>query len=315
MTSHPAGVGTTGVGTADVDTSDTSATDARRMRDRADVARAALARAEQRTGARRWSAPFVDETAVRAHRTTGPARGPAVRSGVGAHRSPGAVVHPVVDPVRERPPLPVPVALTDLLPEGLPRGGTAVVAGSTSLLLALVSEASRAGSWVAMVGLPGVGLLAAEEVGVLLARLALVPAPGAQAAAVVAALIDGMDVVVLGPEVGLTGADRRRLMARARERGSVLVSTAPWPGASLVLTVEAQQWSGLGVGDGRLRAQQVTVRRNGRGRAAVPLRREVVLRGGSVPASVGVVGDVFGAPRSVDVHPDGAQPGALRLVG
>ena len=307
MTSHPAGVGT-----ADVDTSDT---DARTVRDRADVARAALARAEQRTGARQWSAPFVDGTAVRVHPTTGLARGSEIRSRVGAHRSTGTVVHPVVDPVRERPPLPVPVALTDLLPEGLPRGGTAVVAGSTSLLLALVSEASRAGSWVAMVGLDGVGLLAAEEVGVVLTRLALVPDPGAQAAVVVAALIDGMDVVVLGPRVGLTGADRRRLMARVRERGSVLVSTAPWTGASLVLTVEAQQWSGLGAGDGRLRTQRVTVRRNGRGRAAAPLRREVVLRGGSVPAGVGVVGDGLGAPRSVDVHPGGAQPGALRLVG
>ena len=134
MTSRPAGIGT-----ADVNTSDTSDTDARTVRDRADVARAALARAEQRTGARRWSAPFVDETAVRAHLTTGLARGPEVRSGVGAHRSTGAVVRPVVDPVRERPPLPVPVSLTDLLPEGLPRGGTAVVAGSTSLLWVLLT--------------------------------------------------------------------------------------------------------------------------------------------------------------------------------
>ncbi|OIQ66214.1 hypothetical protein GALL_522190 [mine drainage metagenome] len=185
-----------------------------------------------------------------------------------------------------------------------------MVAGSTSLLLALVSEASRAGSWVAMVGLDGVGLLAAEEVGVVLTRLALVPDPGAQAAVVVAALIDGMDVVVLGPRVGLTGADRRRLMARARERGSVLVSTAPWAGASLVLTVERQQWSGLGAGDGRLRAQQVTVRRNGRGRAAVPLRREVVLRGGSVRAAT--------ATGSNDLRGSGSggEPtGALRLVG
>ena len=308
MTSHPAGVDTS-------DTSDTSDTDARTVRDRAGVARAALARAEQRTGARRWSAPFVDETAVRAHPTTGLVRDPEVRSGVAAHRSTGAVVRPVVDPVRERPPLPVPVSLTDLLPEGLPRGGTVVVAGSTSLLLALVSEASRAGSWAAMVGVDGVGLLAAEEVGVVLTRLALVPDPGAQAAVVVAALIDGMDVVVLGPRVGLTGADRRRLMARARERGSVLVSTAPWTGASLVLTVEAQQWSGLGAGDGRLRTQRVTVRRNGRGRAATPLRREVMLRGGLVPAGVGVVSDGRSAPRSVDGHPAGVQPDALRLVG
>lgn len=313
MTSHPVREGTAEPATVGTDA---RAGRERAASDRAVLARAALARAEQRTGARRWSAPSVDEAAVRTPPTAKLVRGAAVRSGAGAHRSTGTVVHPVVDPGRERPPLPVPVVLTSLLPGGLPRGGTTVVAGSTSLLLALVSEASRAGSWVAMVGLPGVGLLAAEEVGVALARLALVPAPGAQAAVVVAALIDGMDVIVLGPEVGLTGADRRRLMARARERGSVMVSTTSWPGASLVLTVEEQQWSGLGEGDGRLRAQRVTVRRNGRGRAAAPLRREIVLHGGSVPAGARVVtGDERDAPRSVGPHPDGEQPGTLRLVG
>ena len=74
-----------------------------------------------------------------------------------------------------------------LLPGGgLRRGATvsvtaaAGVGGATSLALALVAEASRAGSWVAAVGLPSLGLVAADELGVALERLVLVAAPGAR---------------------------------------------------------------------------------------------------------------------------------------
>jgi hypothetical protein len=262
--------------------------------DRAALAQSVLRRVEQRTGARRWSGPAVGARAARALSTPRPAPvGPAVR--------------PVVDLVQERPALPVPGSVAHLLPDGLSRGTTVVVEGSTSLLLTLVAEASRAGSWVALVGLPRVGLLAADEIGVVLARLALVPHPGPEAPTVVAALIDGMDVVVLGEDVGLTSADRRRLMARARERGSVLVSTVRWPGAQLVLTAEQQQWSGLGTGDGRLHDQRLMVCRTGRGQAAATLRREVVLPGAAV---------LSGERRSGSLRPGRTDtPDPLRLVG
>ncbi|NBH10575.1 hypothetical protein GTY80_45970, partial [Amycolatopsis sp. SID8362] len=67
--------------------------------------------------------------------------------------------------------------------------------GSTSLLLALLAPATAAGSWAAVVGLPSLGLAAAAEHGADLSRLALVPRPGAEFPAVVAALLDGVDVV------------------------------------------------------------------------------------------------------------------------
>jgi hypothetical protein len=181
----------------------------------------------------------------------------------------------------ERPPLPVPPQLEALLPDGLRRGATTAVVGSTSLTLALLAAASSAGAWAAVVGQPSLGLLAAAEAGVALERLAVVPRPGADAAVVLGALLDGMDVVLVGPEVRLGDADRRRLSARARERGSVLLASVPWSGAGVVLTVEQASehggWTGLGDGEGRLRAQRVRVARAGRSSAAVPMSLELTL--------------------------------------
>ena len=80
--------------------------------------------------------------------------------------------------------LPVPAALVDLVPQGgLQRGSTAATGGvaATSLALALVGPVTVAGSWVAVVGLPRLGLLAAAELGVDLERVILVADPGAAA--------------------------------------------------------------------------------------------------------------------------------------
>src|SRR5919201_5507061 len=92
--------------------------------------------------------------------------------------------------------LPVLPALRPLLPgQGLRRGTTVVVARSAALALALVAGASAAGSWVAAVGLPDLGIVAAAETGIALERLALVPEPGARDwAVVVAAFLDAVDV-------------------------------------------------------------------------------------------------------------------------
>lgn len=173
--------------------------------------------------------------------------------------------------------LPVLSPLEGLLPEGgLRRGGVVGVAGpagATSLALALVAGASGTGSWCAAVGLPSLGAAAAAELGVALERLALVPFPGGQWATVTAALLDALDVVVVRPPRSVRPADARRLAARARERGSVLVPLAggppAWPeGLDLRLTAVAAEWHGLGSGHGHLRARRVEVVANGRGAAA-----------------------------------------------
>ena len=184
--------------------------------------------------------------------------------------------------------LPVPASLAGLLPGGgLRRGSTVAVAGSTSLALALVAGPSAAGSWCAAVGLPSLGLVAAAEVGVDLGRLALVAAPGADWAAVVAALLDALDVVVVRPPRTVRAADARRLGARARERGSVLVPLGRWDGADVRLSVASSAWEGVGQGAGPLRARRMEVLAEGRGAAARPRRARLWLptpEGGVAPA-------------------------------
>src|ERR1044071_2615739 len=92
--------------------------------------------------------------------------------------------------------LPVHPALAGLFPwGGLRRGTTVSVRGSTSLLFALLAPPTDTGSWAALVGMPDLGLRAAAELGVAVDRLALVRHPGRNLPAVVAALLDGMDLV------------------------------------------------------------------------------------------------------------------------
>ncbi|MFI7077245.1 hypothetical protein ACIBO1_08120 [Micromonospora sp. NPDC049903] len=172
--------------------------------------------------------------------------------------------------------LPVRPELTGLLPgRGLRRGSTIAVgvgqsrhSGTTSLLLALLAEASRAGSWCAVVGMPTFGAGAAAEAGIALDRLALVSQPGPEWPTVVAALIDGVDVVVTAVPATVSTSVTARLAARARQRGSVLVPFGRWDGADLTLQVVRGAWEGLGAGRGRLRRREVTISAHGRGAAA-----------------------------------------------
>ena len=167
--------------------------------------------------------------------------------------------------------LPVVPALQPLFPgHGLRRGTTVAVARSAALALALVAGASAAGSWVAAVGLPDLGIVAAAETGIALERLALVPTPGARAwPAVVAAFLDAVDVVLVRSPPRLPAAQARRLAARARERGAVLVPLGPWSEpADLRLAVTDSAWLGLGQGHGHLLARQAEVTITGRGAAA-----------------------------------------------
>jgi hypothetical protein len=188
--------------------------------------------------------------------------------------------------------LPVAAALVGLLPAGgLRRGSTVAVSGSTSLLLALLAEASAGGAWTGVVGRPELGLVAAAEAGLRLDRLALVPYPGADLLAVTSALLDGLDVVaVAGAErAGVRAADRQRLAARARQRGSVLLALGPWPGADVELSCTDVQWQGVGAGNGRLCARRARVQLRGRGVAPGGRRSHLLL-----PAPGGAVGTADG---------------------
>jgi hypothetical protein len=171
--------------------------------------------------------------------------------------------------------LPVVAPLARLLPAGGLRRGTtvAVAAGpaATSLLWAVLVEASAGGAWVGVVGRPDLGLVAAAEAGMRLERLALVPAPGPELMAVTSALLDGLDVVVTTVERPVPAGERQRLAARARQRGAVLCVLGSWPGADVQLSCTEARWDGVGAGlhggSGRLGQRQVEVRVLGRGMA------------------------------------------------
>ncbi|HET6706184.1 hypothetical protein [Amycolatopsis sp.] len=162
--------------------------------------------------------------------------------------------------------------LAGLLPGGgLRRGSTVAVRGARSLVLALLAEATRNGSWAAVTGLPDLGLAAAAELGVDLERVALVPDPGAELVAVLSALVDGFDLVVLGP-ASVPAQTARRLAGRVRNRGTVLLTAGPWPGADVELKVSGRHWHGLTQdGHGHLRARDVVATSRGRGAAARPV--------------------------------------------
>ncbi len=195
--------------------------------------------------------------------------------------------------------LPVLPVLEALLPGAAIRRGSTVEVqgpGATSLALALAAGPSAAGSWTALVGMPSVGLMAAGEAGLALNRLFVVgpPTPGSWAS-IVAALIGSVDVIVAAGGRRCGDGDLRRLTARLRERGSVLVrvgasgSASRSVGADVRLQVVASEWEGLGDGHGILRRRRVEVRADGRGASASPRSSELFLPGPTgAPQPVGL---------------------------
>jgi hypothetical protein len=191
--------------------------------------------------------------------------------------------------------LPVPAPLAGLWPEGgIRRGMTVAVgplAGGCSLALSLAATVTGGHGWVAAVGMPALGLVAASEAGVDLRRLALVPEPGEQWPSVVAALLDGFELLMLRPPARGRVGDARRLAARARERGTViLLVDAPWPEpADVTLKVEGGAWVGLGQGWGVLAGRGATVAAGGRRVGGRDHRAEVWLpaAGGGVEPLTG----------------------------
>lgn len=93
-----------------------------------------------------------------------------------------------------------------------------------SLLFSLVATATSVGSWLAFVDVPRVGLMAAHEYGVALQRVMCVNSGGhtQSYAQVVGALVDGIDLVVVSSPA-CSAAEARRIVARAKASGSVLI--------------------------------------------------------------------------------------------
>ncbi len=162
-------------------------------------------------------------------------------------------------------------ALEALLPAGLRRGSVVITDGvaATSLALALAAGPSAAGAWLGVVGMPSLGVLAAAELGVAVERLFLVAAPPVeQWAEIVAAVIDGAEVVMATPPPGLRAAAARRVQARLVSRGAVLLLAGGEQiggfQPDLRFATTRAEWEGIERGAGRLRARRVRVAVGGR---------------------------------------------------
>jgi hypothetical protein len=188
--------------------------------------------------------------------------------------------------------LPVAGELGHVLPLGALQRGTVVVvegargAGATSIAFSLAAAATAAGEWAAAVDLDRtLGLEAAAAAGVILERFAVVRGvPHDRWATTVAALLDGITLVLAEVPRHARVGEARRLAARARERGAVLVAVpvpgASWPGeAALRLSARGGDWTGLAHGGGLLgeRSRRVTV--SGRGAVARPRHAELAHTG------------------------------------
>ena len=187
---------------------------------------------------------------------------------------------------------------------GLVRGHTVVCSGSAAMscALAVMAAPTQVGSWAGVVGLPSVGVSAAAELGVVLSRTVFVAGTSSSStsssstssstfassdmAAVISALVDGVEVLVLSRQVvaSVSGGVMRTLHTRLQSRGGVLVLVGD-PGsisADVRLVATTTMWDGVGAGNGHLQRRRVSIelaaRRRGR-----PTRADVWLpdhRGG-----------------------------------
>ncbi|HEX5615140.1 MAG TPA: hypothetical protein VFZ83_08290 [Acidimicrobiia bacterium] len=165
--------------------------------------------------------------------------------------------------------------LAEVLGGSLRRGSVLALdgplgAGVTSVVGALAAEVTARGEWAAVLDDGTFGGAAAAEAGVVTERLAVVRSTAADRwPTVVAALLDGMTLVAGSVPARLRVGDARRLVARARERGAVLVPIGTWPvEAAVRVHVLGSDWVGLAPGAGMLRTRRWRVHVEGKGAGA-----------------------------------------------
>ena len=165
--------------------------------------------------------------------------------------------------------LPVSEAFAELFSErGLVRGRTLACSGpaATSLALALAAPAVVAGSWLATIDVPTIGLDAANEFGIALERVVAVRAEATRWPDVVAAAADGFDILIARVPADASPSAMRKVVTRLRQRDVVmLVLGDPGPlSCDGVLTAGDGEWIGLGDGHGHLQHRHLVVEASGR---------------------------------------------------
>lgn len=154
---------------------------------------------------------------------------------------------------RSLPLLPALAELADL------RTGTTCEVSGVALAMALLAGPSRAGEWIAVVGVPDFGLEAAAAFGIDLGRTIVVPDPDEHWLSVTAGLIEVTGAVLVRPPGAVTESQAARLGARLRRCDAALLSLGPWPRGHLRLSAHDPVWSGVRRGSGHLTGCRVTV--------------------------------------------------------
>ena len=173
----------------------------------------------------------------------------------------------------------------ELLPDsGLVRGRIVRCSGDAglSLALSLCSLATQQGSWLGIVGVEHLGLLAAVEHGVALERTVLVhpPKTSREWSITVAAAIEGLDLLIVAVPERLSVNDARRVQTRLQSRRAVMIivdntvlsqsrsmngsNEAQQFLADVVLDTKTKSWSGVDKGAGYLQHRDVRIRVSGR---------------------------------------------------
>lgn len=178
--------------------------------------------------------------------------------------------------------LPVAEELTELFVEGgLVRGRILTCTGlaATSLSLALLAPVVAAGSWLSIVDLPTIGLDAASEFGLPLERVVAINSEHGSDGSrehddrwshqwpdVMAAAIDGFDVILARVPADVHPSAMRKVATRVQRRGAVVVLLGDLGPATCdgVLHTEPMGWTGVGDGHGHLQQRSVVVRASGR---------------------------------------------------
>ena len=173
--------------------------------------------------------------------------------------------------------LPVAKALQPIIPDGvLVRGRTVLCSGDAAMstALLLVSAATQAGSWLAIVGVSDFGLMSACEQGVALQRTVLVTPTANKKdwTSTVAAVADGFDVVMLEVPREVSESDARRIQTRIQARRNVLVlvetSRHTTPRSvfqpDVVLHTVTTKWDGIERGAGYVQGRLIDVMVSGR---------------------------------------------------
>ena len=173
--------------------------------------------------------------------------------------------------------LPVAKALQPIIPDGvLVRGRTVLCGGDAAMstALLLVSAATQAGSWLAIVGVSDFGLMSACEQGVALQRTVLVTPTSNKKdwTSTVAAVADGFDVVMLEVPREVSESDARRIQTRIQARRNVLVLVETSRHATrrsvfqpdVVLHTMTTKWDGIEHGAGYVQGRLIDVTVSGR---------------------------------------------------